>query len=41
MKKILALHTGGTISMSASNDKVKTNEKIRYWIPNLLTKILI
>ncbi|MCC3237327.1 asparaginase domain-containing protein, partial [Pediococcus acidilactici] len=27
MKKILALHTGGTISMSASNDKVKTNEE--------------
>jgi L-asparaginase len=25
MKKILALHTGGTISMSASNDTVKTN----------------
>lgn len=27
MKKILALHTGGTISMSASNDTVKTNEQ--------------
>lgn len=27
MKRILALHTGGTISMSASNDTVKTNEE--------------